>query len=213
MVQTFTPIVVDTNCFLRLLDWEPRPFVGQVVGGYKLVTTEKLVVEAMSQDLQERYPRLKHPLIQRELKAAALRYPPAVQKTLRADTDEFRLGANGVIATHCAAQKTRVRSLSDVDASLWATAVYAKGALATDEWPLTLAAETIPFDDDGNVLQVFSSVQLLHMLETAGKLDSAGRWNMMRQWRQEREYLHRDADEQYRQLFGEAPPTAQSPRR
>ncbi|MDP3166521.1 hypothetical protein [Hydrogenophaga sp.] len=177
------------------------------------MTTEKLVVEAQSPELQDRYPKLKNPLVQRELKAAALRYPPVQQKALAKETDEFRELANGLLAAVCIEQQTHIRALSRVDASLWATAVHAKGALATDEWPLTLAAERIPFDDDENYIQVFSSVHLLHMLEAAGKLDAAGRWNMMRQWRQENEYLHRDADTQYLQLFGEAPPNAQSPKK
>jgi hypothetical protein len=71
-----TPLVVDTNCFLRLLDWRPRPLVGQTVAGFRLVTTEKLVGEGQSRDLQEKYPKLGGVGIQRELKSAALKFPP-----------------------------------------------------------------------------------------------------------------------------------------
>lgn len=184
--------------------------MGQAVSGFRLVTTAKLVKEAQSPELQEKYPLLADLQIQKELKAAALKFPTAVQDSLKEETEEFRVQANAVVERHCAQQKIKIRSLSSVDASLWATAVHMKGALATDEWPLTMAAESIPFDDDGNCLQVFSSVHLLHMLESGGKLDADGRWNMMRQWRQEDEHLHRDADKHYETLFGEKPPNAQS---
>lgn len=206
-----TPLVVDTNCFLRLLNWGPRPLVGQAVSGFRLVTTAKLVKEAQSSELHEKYPRLADIQIQKELKSAALKFPAAVQVSLREDTEEFRVQANAVVERHCIQQEIKIRSLSSVDASLWATAVHMKGALATDEWPLTMAAELIPFDDDGNCIQVFSSVHLLQMLEAGGKLDANGRWNMMLQWRREDERLHRDADQHYEQLFGDKPPNAQSP--
>jgi len=208
-----THLVVDTNCFLRLLDWGPRPLVGQTVASFRLVTTEKLVAEGQSDDLQEKYPKLGDAGIQRELKAAALKFSPRDKKALREDTEDFRAQGNAIVELHCIAQRTSIRTLSFVDASLWATAVHMQGALATDEWALTLAAERIPYDDEGNCLQVFSSVHILHMLEAAGKLDPNERWNMMRQWRRENEKLHRDADKHYKSLFGEAPPTAKSPPR
>lgn len=206
-----TPLVVDTNCFLRLLDWGPRPLVGQTVASFRLVTTEKLVAEGQYGGLQEKYPKLADAGIQRELKAAALKFPPRDKKTLKEDTEEFRLQANALVEAHCIAQRTPIRSLSFVDASLWATAVHMQGALATDEWALTMAAERVPYDDDGNCIQVFSSVHILHMLETAGKLTPTERWNMMRQWRRDGEGLHRDADRQYKKLFGEEPPNDKSP--
>ncbi len=205
-----TSLIVDTNCFLRLLEWGPRPLVGQTVASFRLVTTERLVSESQSESLQEKYPKLANVGIQRELKAAALGFPPRDKKALKEDTEEFRSLANAIVEAHCIAQQTRIRSLSFVDASLWATAVHMHGALATDEWALTMAAELIPFDDDGNCIQVFSSVHILHMLETAGKLNPNERWNMMRQWRREGEGLHRDADKQYKKLFDEEPPTARS---
>lgn len=212
MAQKPTPLVVDTNCFLRLLDWGPRPLVGQTVSTFRLVTTQRLVREGQSPELQERYPKLANAGIQRELKAAAQKFPPRQQQLLKNEGDAFRLQANAVVKAHCLAEGTAVlRSLSAVDASLWATAVHLKGALATDEWPLTMAAECIPFDDEGNCIQVFSSVHILHMLETDGRLSAAERWNMMRQWRRDGEGLHRDADKQYKALFGETPPNAKSP--
>lgn len=185
--------------------------MGQTVASFRLVTTERLVGECQSVDLQEKYPKLGDAGIQRELKAAALKFPPRQKRRLNEDTEEFRSQANAILEVYCIAQGTTIRSLSYVDASLWATAVYMQGALATDEWALTMAAERIPYDDEGNCIQVFSSVHILHLLETAGKLDSNERWNMMRQWRREGEGLHRDADKQYEQLFGQAPPTANSP--
>lgn len=211
MVQKPTLLVVDTNCFLRLLDWGPRPLVGQTVANFRLVTTEKLVAECQSSDLHEKYPKLAELGIQRELKAATQKFPPREKQMLKEETEQFRQQANAIVEAHCNEQRTAVRTLSMVDASLWATTVHLNGALATDEWPLTMAAKLIPYDDDGNCIKVFSSVHILHLLEAAGKLNPNERWNMMRQWRREGEGLHRDADMHYRQLFGEPPPTAKSP--
>lgn len=208
-----TYLIVDTNCFLRLLDGGPRPLVGQTVANFRLVTTDRLVAEAKSPELKDKYPKLESPDIQRELKTAALRFSPKEKTTLRENTEEFRAQANLLVAAHCLAQDTFPRVLSFVDASLWTVAVHMKGALATDEWPLTMAAERIPFDDDGTCLKVYSSIHILHMLEMEGKLDPKERWNVMLQWRRENEALHRDADKQYTQLFGEPPPNVKSSRR
>lgn len=187
--------------------------MGQTVSGFRLVTTDKLFKEAQTPDLQERYPKLGEAGIQKELKAAVQKFSPAQRKLLEQDTRDFRQQGNAVVEAHCHAQKTWVRTLSAVDASLWAAAVQLKGALATDEWALTMAAQHVPYDDDGNCISVYSSVHILHMLEGGGKLQPKDRWNLMRQWRRDLEGLHRDADKQYRQLFGEKPPTKDSPPR
>lgn len=214
MVPKPKPLVVDSNCFIRLLDWGPRPLVGQTIGGFRLVTTEKLVRESQTPDLQEKYPKLGDPGIQRELKAAAQKFPPKQQKAIREETDEFHQQANRVVTVYCTQRKTeKMRGVSYVDASLWATAVHIEGAVATDEWPLALAAQQLPYNDDGDCIEVYTSVHLLHMLESEGKLQPAERWNMVRQWRRAGEMLHRDADKHYKQLFGEVAPTAKSPAR
>lgn len=188
--------------------------MGQTVSGYRLVTTEKLVGEGQSEDLQDKYPKLAETGIQKELKAAALKFPPRQKKLLHDDTEDFRKQANVLVEAHCLAQKTeKMRKLSYVDASLWATAVHVGGSIASDEWPLAFAAQRLPYDDDGNCIEVVTSMHVLHMLETAGKLDPKGRWNMVRQWRRAGEGLHRDADKHYRELFGEKPPTKDSPPR
>lgn len=124
--------------------------MGQTVASFRLVTTEKLVAEGQSIELQEKYPKLGDAGIQRELKAAAHKFSSREKLILRQETDEFRHQANAIVETHCLAQHTHLRALSMVDASLWATAVHLKGALATDEWLLTMASERVPYDDEGN---------------------------------------------------------------
>lgn len=183
------------------------------MGSFRLVTTEKLAAECQSEYLKEKYPTLADAGIQQELKSAALKFPAREKKALQEDTKDFLKQGNAILAAHCIRQSTSIRSMSLVDASLWATAVHLQGALATDEWPLTLATESSPYDEDGNCLQVLTSVHILHILEEAGKIDPKERWNMMRQWRRDGEQLHRDADKLYKKLFGEEPPTAKSPPR
>jgi hypothetical protein len=212
MAQVQTPLVVDNNCFFRLLDG-PRPLLGRVLGGFRLVTTTELLAEATkSKPLAEKYPALNDPAARKELDAACLKFAPKQLKVIRDSTEELRQGGQDLITQHCARQNIALRRLSYIDTAAWAVAQYMKGALATDEWPLRFAASAIG-DDEGNTVPLFSSMGLLHLLEKDAQLAPEERWNIVRQWRIEDERLHRDADKEYWELFGEAPPNAQSKRK
>lgn len=158
----------------------------------------------------EKYSALADPGIRKELDAAKLKFSPNQQRDIDTEAAYFRREGNRIIEAHCRAQGTFTRTLSAVDASIWAVAARMKGSIATDEWPLGFAANVVEADDDGNTVKVLTSVHILHLLESAGELSQQQRWNTMRQWRMENELLHRDADAEYQQLFGEGPPNAQS---
>ncbi len=212
MPQDQTLLVVDTNCFIRLLDG-PRPLLGRVLGEHKLVTTSALLGEATkSKSLLEKYPALKDARICRELEAATLKFSTKDQALLRELTEDLREGGQALLTQHCADQKIALRRLSLTDAAAWAVAMHVGGALATDEWPLRHVAELLS-DDAGNTVPLFSSIGLLHLLRQADQLTPDECWNMMRQWRIEDERLHREADQEYKQLFGVTAPNAQSKRK
>jgi len=205
------PIVVDTNCYVRLLFWPQRPLMGRVISTYQLLTTVELTKETVfSSGLHARHPWLAEPSILAELKAATLKFSARTQERIDKEATGFRKSGNSRLHALCGAEKIDTRILSMVDAQAWATAVRLKGILATDEWPLRYAAKGIDIDDDGNKLQVFSTLDVVHLLETGGQMQSCQRKDLMRAWRVAGENLHSEADRDYKQLFGDDPPHAQT---
>lgn len=211
MSQPQKLIVVDTNCYVRLLFWPQRPLMGRVISDYKLVTTVELTNETVfSSGLNARHPWLAEPSILAELRAATLKFSTRNQERIDKEATGFRRSGNSCLLGLCEAEKIDTRILSMVDAQAWATAVRLKGILATDEWPLRYAAKKIDIDDAGNKLQIFSTLDVVHLLETGGQMQSCQRKELMRSWRVAGEKLHSDADRDYKQLFGEDPPHAQT---
>ena len=80
--------------------------------------------------------------------------------------------------------------------------------LATDEWPLRLVAGQCELDD-GSRARLFSSLDLLRLLEIAGAITPVQRRDIVRRWIREGEHLMRDWAQSYRALFNESPPTVQ----
>lgn len=211
MSQPQKLIVVDTNCYVRLLFWPQRPLMGRVVSDYKLVTTVELTNEAVfSSGLHTRHPWLAAPYVLAELRAATLKFSTVYQERIDKEATGFRQLGNSYLQGLCGVDKNKARVLSMVDAQAWATAVRLKGILATDEWPLRYAAKKIDIDDNENKLQVFSTLDVVRLLETDGQMQSCQRRDLMRAWRVAGENLHSEADPDYRRLFGEDPPHAQS---
>lgn len=83
-----------------------------------------------------------------------------------------------------------------------------KAALSTDEWPLRLVSELYD-DDDGEPVQLFSSVELIGLLERDGLITRDVRMKTYSDWLKNGEALLRESPEIYTKLFGEIPPTAQ----
>ena len=204
-------VVVDTNCYVRLLHSPLRPLLGKVVSGFKLMTTVDLAAETLGKSgLGSRQAWLASPEIQAELAGATLKFREPKSSRMAEEADTFRRIGNALLRKDCEAKGILVRTLSIVDARAWAAAALLNGVLATDEWPLRLATSRVDVDDEGNKLSLLSTIDLVHLLEQAGSLSSAQRVALMRSWKLSGEALHREADDDYRRLFQEDPPDAQA---
>ena len=204
-------VVVDTNCYVRLLHSPLRPVLGKVVSGHKLMTTVDLAAETLGNGgLGGRQAWLASAEVQAELTGATLKFREPKTSRLAEDANNFRRIGNAILRKECETKGILIRTLSIVDARAWAAAALLNGVLATDEWPLRLVTSRVDVDDDGNRLALFSSIDLVHLLEQAGAMTPPQRVDLMRSWKLSGEALHREADDDYRRLFGEVPPDAQA---
>jgi len=204
-------VVVDTNCYVRLLHSPLRPLLGTVVSGHKLMTTVDLAAETLGNSgLGGRQAWLASADIQADMGGATLKFREPKSSRVADEANAFRRTGNAILRKDCEAKGIFVRTLSIVDARAWAAAAILNGVLATDEWPLRLVSTRVDVDDDGNKLGLFSTIDLVHLLEQAGALTSAQRVDLMRSWRLSGEALHREADDDYRRLFQDDPPDAQA---
>lgn len=202
-------VIVDTNCYIRLYMSPVRPLLGSVVGGFKLMTLTELKLETSHRsNVRERHPWMGATDIQTDLDGACLKLREPKKGKIEQATKLTRMTGNTVLAAHCAAQGIAlVRELSLNDARALAAADVLDGALATDEWPLRHVAAAMGMGDSG---QLFSSIELLHLLETAGSLRPDERTQTVRVWIQQQEALQRGWEARYAELFCEAPPDGQS---
>ena len=80
-------------------------------------------------------------------------------------------------------------------------------ALATDDWPLRLVCSK--FDaEDGQGPKLFTSLEVLQLLEAATKISAEERISVVRDWMRHGEWVEAWRDD-YRRLFSVAPPTVQ----
>ncbi|MDP3651662.1 MAG: hypothetical protein Q8R67_08265 [Rhodoferax sp.] len=200
-------IIVDTNCYIRLYCSPLRPILGTVVSDYKLVTLTELKLETnLNSDVIARNPWMAHADIQAELAAACLKYREPKTSKIKSLLGPIRKMGDSILRQYCQAQKTeKIRTLSAADALALAAADIFDASLATDEWPMTLAAQTIL-----SGVELFTSVGLLCLMEAAGSLTREQRIETVRIWCMTSEQLPRDWQIEYKKLFKEDPPNAQS---
>lgn len=198
-------IIVDTNCYIRLYCSPVRPILGQEFGGYQLFTITELKLETdLNTDVIARNPWMANSDIQAELSAACLKLREPKKSAIASNANVTRSMGNTILKKYCEVQKTqRIRTLSTADCAALATADVLDACLATDEWPLRLVAEKVD-------VQLFTSIGILHLMEKAGALTKATRFETVRTWCLTNESLHRNWQEEYTELFNEAPPNAQS---
>ncbi|WP_141100764.1 hypothetical protein [Roseateles aquatilis] len=202
-------VIVDTNCYVRLYYSEARPLLGTVVAGHRLVTLAELAGEAArGTPLVDNNGWLLQDDIQRDLREGILALTASEANAYWELADQYRQMGDAVLFEHCQSRGILVRSLSRLDALALAVATDRTAVLATDEWPLRLVAGQCELDD-GSRARLFSSLDLLRLLEIAGAITPVQRRDIVRRWIREGEHLMRDWAQSYRALFNESPPTVQ----
>lgn len=205
--QPPTLMVVDTNCFIRLLFSPLRPVLGSTFAGYKLMTLLELTVECgPGTSVTNRNPWLLDEAVQQELASNCLKLRKPKSTKVQELTRHFRTQGNHLLRKYCLDKNLdKVRELSTADAQALAAAQVLQGALATDEWPLAFVAERA-----SDVEQVFTSIDVLHLMESEGKIAGDQRVEVVSSWVKHGEKLPSNWEGRYRALFGEEPPNAQA---
>lgn len=202
-------MIVDTNCLVRIYFSPLRPILGQVVSGYALKTLSELASELKALAGRQDLAWLSDKDIQQEVDAAVLTLTRGQRKIIYQDGSEIRVHGDAQLRKYCTDKGLQpIRSLSRCDARALAAALELNAALATDEWPLRRVAEDYDYDD-GNPVHLFSSVELLDLLEKQGLLNRDDRIKTYADWLKDGTKLLHGSAHRYKQLFGETAPTAQ----
>jgi len=202
-----TLLVVDTNCFIRLLFSPLRPVLGSTVSGYKLVTLAELADEVgPGTEVAERHPWLLEAAVQKELVGNCLKLREPKKSAMHGEAKWLRTEGNTLLRKYCVDKKLdKIRELSAADAKALAAAQVVKGHLATDEWPLAFVAQRA-----SDVPTVLTSVAVVQLMEKDGKITREQRIETVTGWVKTGEKLPQHWAQQYRDFFGEEPPDAQS---
>jgi hypothetical protein len=201
-------VIVDTNCYVRLYYSKLRPILGSVVNGHRLVTLHELANESKGGGLVERNGWLSAQDIQHDIQSAVFPLSDEQQAEYTGLAKEFRQMGDHVLHEHCKARNISLRYLSLADAKALAVAADFNAILATDEWPLRLVSTKVELDD-GKQPQLFSSLDLLQLLEIGQKITRDERAGIVKEWLRAGEHLLTSWRADYQVLFNEAPPTAQ----
>jgi hypothetical protein len=203
-------VVVDCNCLVRLYFSPIRPLLCRPIGGYEFKTLSELAGELRSLARGERHGWLSSPVILSEVDGAAITLTSKQRVSIDAHAPTIRRHGESLLREYSVKKNLKtIRNLSHADAVALTAAIELGAALATDEWPLRKVAGTVDADDDGNSVQLLSSVQMLHMAEKEGLITRDDRTKTYRDWINYRE-LYQNASEEYFELFGERPPTGQA---
>lgn len=200
-------VVVDTNCFIRLLFSPLRPVLGSTFAGYKLITLAELKEEVgPGTEVADRNPWLLNQDVQRELANNCLKVREPKKSDILKWAKHFRKEGNSLLHKYCLTKKLeKIRELSLPDAKALATAQVMAGLLATDEWPLTYVAQ-----EASDVPNVLTSVSVVHLMEQEGKISRQQRIDVVVGWLKNGEKLLQQWPQQYKELFKEEPPSGQS---
>lgn len=202
-------VLVDTNCLVRVYFSPLRPILGNVVSGYELKTLEKLASELRNLARRDDLAWLSDKVILREVDAATVGLTKLQKDTISKDTAGIMTTGNSLLYKEYVEKKLKTpRKLSAADAEVLAACLELGAFLATDEWPLRLVSELYTYDD-GLPVNLFSSVELIWLLESSGLLDKADRIKAYSNWLKNGEALLKESPSIYLRLFGEPPPSAQ----
>lgn len=203
-------VLVDTNCYLRLYYSPVKPFLGQVVKCYRLLTLKILVDEFLnSPRLKREYAWLEGTVRSEDLKQIALPLTSDEQSSVSEIMIEHRDYVDALLEDYCNGQSIDYpKRLSHCDLELLATAIEKEAIIATDEWPLAYVVnDLMSVPDDGYNIGILTSIDILYLLECANKLPHEETIKTVRSWMQNDEKLPRKWRFRYKQLFGEDAPT------
>lgn len=196
-------LLVDTNAFLRLYFSPVLPLLGEIVGGYKLLTLETLVDEFMQSDrLRNKYAWVARDPKLSDLTNARMKLRGPTKARVEKEKADLLPYARALID----AERRKGKNLtppSRQDIELLATAVVLKGGLATDEGALRFVAQDLMDDVDTYQIALFSSLEVLHLLETNGRLTAEERRTTVDAWNRREELLPKNWRSDYERLFGE----------
>lgn len=183
--------------------------MGRTVSGYELKTLPQLANELKSLAGRSDFAWLTDPVIFAEVDAAVLTLTRAQKDNIQLDAPGMKQFGDSELRKHCISKSlSPIRSLSYPDAKALAAAAELNAALATDEWPLRFVAEYYRHDN-GDPIQLLSSVDLLSLLEAEGLLTREDRRKTYADWLKDGTKLLHGSAKLYEKLFGEKPPTAQ----
>ena len=176
-------VIVDTNCFIRLFHSSVKPIFGMDIGGYRLLTLGCLVDEyLLSPNLKSSFPWIAQEPRLSELKNSKLKLKASNKTATQNQIKSLKPYAKSLLTLHCNKQGIGVKSLSKSDLELLATTVAISCIMATDEWPLRLVAKDLMEDPAEYKIGLLNSLELLHILEINGKIDSEERRNTVDAW-------------------------------
>lgn len=202
-----TIVIVDTNCFIRLMFSPLRPVLGSAFGGYQLMTIANLAEECgPDTEVADRHPWLLASEVQRELANNCLNFREPKATQVRKWAKIFLDRGNRLLRDYCIENKLdKIRQLSRTDVNALAAAQVLDGPLATDEWPLTWAAERV-----SDVEVILTSLDLIHFMERDEKITREQRIATVSVWVKNGENLPGNWRATYLELFQEEPPDGQS---
>jgi hypothetical protein len=202
-------VLVDTNCLVRIYFSPLRPILGRPVAGYELKTLDELAKELKNLTKRADLAWLSDKVVLNEVDAATVSLTKLQRDSINRDALEIQKVGNATLYKDFQDKKLRVRrTLSLADAKALAASLELDAALSTDEWPLRLISDLYDYDD-GNPIELLSSVELIGLLERDGRISRADRVKTYSDWLKNGEALLRESPEIYFRLFNEAPPTAQ----
>lgn len=202
-------VLVDTNCLVRVYFSPLRPILARPVAGFELKTLDGLAKELKNLAQRQDLAWLSDQVILKEVDAATVSLTRLQSDAINQDALEIQKVGNATLFKDFKDRKLRVsRALSLADAKALAASLELDAALSTDEWPLRLVSALYDYDS-GEPVKLFSSVELIELLEREGLINREVRVKTYSDWLKNGEALLRESPEIYFRLFKEAPPTAQ----
>ena len=180
------------------------PLLGEVVGGYHLLTLQSLIDEFMtSPRLTGDYKWVTVAPKGTDLTAGALILSSVAKGRVTKQKAELKPYVDAFVRNMNAKKRMSLTPLSRRDLDLLATAVVMKAIIATDERALQEVAFDLMEDKASYQIDVLNSFQMLHFLENNGRLDSSARRNTVDAWIKLKERLPMGWRSKYEELFGE----------